>query len=33
MQGTKSKKNHSNNRDIQVYFSIIQTYSDIFKHI
>ena len=31
VQSTISKKNHSNNRDIHVYFSIIQAYSSIFR--
>ena len=33
LQGTISKKNHSNNRDIDAYSSIIHTFSGISKHI
>ena len=33
VQGTISKKNHSNNRDSHPYSGIIQAYSGIFKAI
>ena len=33
LQGTISKKNHSNNRDVHAYSSIIQAFSGISKHI